>query len=197
VYTLTGGTVPGQGAVVWSTQAASALRRTPAPSAPVHIDRLSAAPTVQLARTKRWVVLDDNSRFEIDRDCVIGRDPRNSDAARRGLRPVRIDDRTSEMSRAHIEIRFVNGEVVIFDRNSTNGVLVREPAQQGWTRLAPWEPAKWLPGAYVRIGSRTLQLQELTAPRPQRRPHVHVGHDMSNQLHDGPADAAAIAKPLQ
>jgi putative drug exporter of the RND superfamily len=194
VYTLTGGTVPGQGAIVWSTQAASAPRRAPAPSAPAHIDRLSAAPTVQLARPKRWVVLDDDSRFEIDRDCVIGRDPHNSNAAKRGLRPVRIDDRTGEMSRAHIEIRFVNGEVVIVDRNSTNGVLVREPAQDGWTRLAPWEPAKWLPGAYVRIGSRTLQLQVLSAPRPQRHPHVNVRHDIPKQAHAGPAYAAAIAE---
>ncbi len=107
VYALTEGTVPGLGAVVWSTHAPSAPVLAPAVPSPARSDRLSTAPTVQLARPKRWIVLDDNSRFEIDRDCVLGRDPHDSDAVERGLRPVRIDDRTGEMSRAHVEIRLV------------------------------------------------------------------------------------------
>ena len=132
---------------------------------------------------RRGGILDDNSRFEIDRDCVLGRDPHDSDAVERGLRPVRIDDRTGEMSRAHVEIRLVNGDVVIVDRHSTNGVFVRDPAQHGWTRLAPWEPAKWLPGASVLIGGRTLHLHAPTTHRPLQRPHVNVRYDVSKQLH--------------
>lgn len=183
VYALTEGTVPGLGAVVWSTHAPSAPALAPAVPSPARSDRLSTAPTVQLARPKRWIVLDDNARFEIDRDCVLGRDPHNSDAVERGLRPVHIDDRTGEMSRAHVEIRLVDGDVVIVDRHSTNGVFVRDPAQHGWTRLAPWEPAKWLPGASVRIGGRTLHLHAPTTHRPLQRPHVDVRYDMSKQLH--------------
>ncbi len=192
VYRLTGGTVPGQGAVVW-TEAASAPRRAPAVPSPARTDRPSAA-AVEHARPKRWILLDDNSRIEIERDCVIGRDPHRSDAAKRGLRPVRIGDRTGEMSRAHVEVRIVDGEVVIVDRNSTNGVFVREPAQQDWTRLAPWEPARWRPGAYVQIGGRILRLHVSTAHGPQRGPRVNVPHDMCRQLHAGRAYATPTPK---
>ena len=194
VYKLTGGTVPAQGAVVWSTQASPAPRRAPAMPSPARGDRIPTPAAVEFVRPKRWVVLDDNTRFDIERDCVIGRDPYGSDAAKRGLRPVRIDDRTGEMSRAHVEVRIVNGEVVIVDRNSTNGVFVREPAQQGWTRLAPWQSAKWRPGAYVQIGGRILRLHVPTAHGPQRGPRVNVQHDIPQQLHAGRAYAAAIAK---
>ena len=90
------------------------------------------------------------------------------------------------MSRAHVEVRIVNGEVVIVDRNSTNGVFVREPAQQGWTRLAPWQPATWRPGAYVQIGGRILRLHVPTADGPQRGPRVNVQHHIPPAAARGP-----------
>jgi RND superfamily putative drug exporter len=158
VYALAAGTVPGQGAVVWSTRAASPTT--------------GEATTVAIPRPLGCIILDDNSRFEIDKDCVIGRDPHGSDAVRRGLRPVRMQDGTGRMSRAHVEIRRLNGDVHIVDRGSTNGVFLRQPTQQAWTRLAPWEPVRWLPGASVRIGSRTLRLErgvEGLALRQRRR----------------------------
>jgi RND superfamily putative drug exporter len=197
VYKLSGGTVPGQGAVVWSTPAASAPRQAPAvPVMPVPAvsERVSAAPMVELPLPKRWVFLDDNSRFEIDRDCVIGRAPHGSDAAKRGLRPVRIDDHAGEMSRAHIEVRIVSGQVVVVDRNSTNGVFVREPAQQGWTKLPPGEPATWRPGAYVQIGGRILRLHVPAEEWPRHGPRINVRHDVPRQPHAGRAYSAASAK---
>ena len=165
VYTLAAGTVPGQGAVVWSTQPASAAAPVPAVAPPAGGDVLFAPARAHIAQPARWVVLDDDSRFKIDRDCVIGRDPYDSDAVQRGLRPVRVDDSTDEMSRAHMEIRLVNDEVLIVDRNSTNGVFVRLPGQQAWTQLTPWKPARWPLGASVRIGGRTLRLQGPATPR--------------------------------
>ncbi len=165
VYTLAAGTVPGQGAVIWSTHAASAPTRPPAPVPPVRGGMLSAALTAPIRRPPGCIILDDNSRFEIDRDCVIGRAPHDSDAVRRGLRPIRIEGRTCGMSRAHGEIRRVNGAVFIVDRGSTNGIFLRKPGQQAWSRLAPWEPAIWPPGASVRIGNRFLRLQAPTAHR--------------------------------
>jgi len=144
-------------------------------------ERLPAAPMAEFSRPKRWVVLDDNSRFEIDRDCVIGRDPNGSDAVKRGLHPVCIDDHAGAMSRAHAEVRIINGELVIVDPNSTNGVFVREPAQLGWTRLTPREPATWRPGAYVQLGGRILRLHVDAEP-----------YDISRKPHSGQAHAPAI-----
>lgn len=166
VYRFTGGTVPGDGAVVWST-------RAPRGSA-------AAVPSPQ---PRRWVVFEDSSGFEIDGDCVIGRDPHGSDAAQRGLRPVSIDDPAGLLSRAHVEVLIVDNEVVIVDRGSTNGVFVREPAQTGWTPIAPWEPAPWRPGAYIQIGGRILRLHLGATPDYQRGPRVTRHHHVSRRPH--------------
>ncbi|OBA82128.1 hypothetical protein A9W99_12050 [Mycobacterium sp. 1164966.3] len=179
VYRLSGGTVAGQGAVIWSTPAAIN-------------GRVCAAPME--SRPKRWVFLDDNSRFDINRDCVIGRAPHGTDAVRRGLRPVRIEDHAGEMSRAHIEVRVGDTEVVVIDRNSTNGVFMREPAQRGWTRLTPWEPVTWRPGAYVQIGGRILRLHVSADRLAQRGSRINVPHDISREPHAGTAQPAALAK---
>ncbi|WP_396925801.1 MFS transporter [Mycolicibacterium sp.] len=115
--------------------------------------------TVQLHRRPECVVLDDNSRFVLDRDCVVGRDPHGCEAVRRGLRPIQIDVRSNGMSRAHLEIRNVFGRVYIIDRQSRNGVTIRPAGHSQWTRIAPWKPVVWLPGMSVRIGSRILRLE--------------------------------------
>jgi putative drug exporter of the RND superfamily len=133
-------------------------RLTPTPAA----DTIphSNPSTVQLHQLRAYVVLDDNSRFEIDRDCVIGCAPNKSDAAQLGLRPIRIEDRTGEVSDAHAEIRWVNSEVIIVDRESANGVFMCAPGRREWTRLTPWQPTLWRLGASVRIGNRILQLED-------------------------------------
>jgi RND superfamily putative drug exporter len=63
------------------------------------------------------------------------------------------------VSDAHAEIRWVNSELVIVDRESANGVFMCAPGRRAWTRLTPWQPTPWLPGASVRIGNRILQLE--------------------------------------
>jgi RND superfamily putative drug exporter len=115
--------------------------------------------TIQLRPLRRYVVLEDNSRFDIDRDCLIGCAPHKSDAVQLGLRPIRIEDRTGAMSDAHAEIRCVNSEVLIVDRESANGVFMSAPGRRTWTRLTPWQPTVWLPGTSVRVGNRILRLQ--------------------------------------
>lgn len=191
VFKLTEGTVPGEGAILWSTQAAPMPRQGPSASPSWASNRqppaLPLPPIGEASELKRFVVLDDNSRFDLDHDCVIGRDPRGSDGAHRGLRPISIDDHAGEMSRAHLEVRIVNGEVLVLDCNSTNGVFVREPAQLGWTRLIPWEPVPWRPGAYVQLGGRILRLHVSNGQAPQRGPRVNVHHHAPRQLHEGRA----------
>lgn len=129
-------------------------------TAPIAVRRQSALSetTVRMHRPLEYVVLDDNSRFTLDRDCVVGRDPHHCDAARRGLRPIRIDDRANRMSRAHLEIRSAYGRVFIVDRESRNGVTIRPAGQTQWIRIAPRKPIAWLPGMSVRIGNRILRL---------------------------------------
>ncbi|ORA35271.1 MFS transporter [Mycobacterium aquaticum] len=145
-----------------------------------------ALPVTGPARTPlEYVVLDDNSRFILDRDCVVGRYPHSCDAVRRGLRPIRIDVRADGMSRAHLEIRRADGRVFIIDRQSRNGVSVRPAGQTQWTRIAPWTPIVWLPGMSVRIGRRILRLEghaprPVVAATPSTAPTVHI--DRANRF---------------
>lgn len=184
VYRLTDGTVPGHGAVMWSASATEAPRQAPRQVAAVSPQWVSAPQPGHAVPMglHRWVVLDDNTRFDLDRNLVIGRDPNGSEAARSGFRPVAIDDPAGLTSRAHAEIRIVNEDVVVVDLNSTNGVFVREEEQHRWTRLEPWQPAIWRPGGYVQVGGRILRLHVSTGlqhgPRvdmPYRQPR-QPGH---------------------
>jgi MFS family permease len=142
--------------------------------------RLESHTTVQIIQRKlEYVVLDDDSRFPLDRDCVVGRAPADCDAARSGLRPVRIDARSNGMSRAHLEIRRIDGRVVIIDRESRNGVTIRPAGHARWRRIAPWQPTDWLPGMSVRIGSRILRL-EAAGQRPTEPVTVKTAKPANN-----------------
>jgi MFS family permease len=153
-------------------------------TAPFTVRRQSplSQPTVRIHRQLEYVVLDDNSRFTLDRDCVVGRDPHDCDV---GLRPIRIDVRANGMSRAHLEIRRADGRVFIVDRQSKNGVAIRPAGQTRWTRIAPWQPIVWLPGMSVLIGSRMLRLEA-----PGQRPAVRNRAKPANNRRAGAAAAS-------
>jgi MFS family permease len=149
--------------------------------------------TVQVHRRGEYVVLDDNSRFTLDRDCVVGRDPQDCDAARRGLRPIRIDVRANGMSRAHLEIRSAYGRVFIIDRQSKNGVAIRQAGQTQWIRVDPWKPILWMPGMSVRIGSRILRLEAADQrPTIHNLPTMAVAISSANHADDHGAATAAL-----
>jgi hypothetical protein len=151
------------------SEAASSSKPTSEPDTVRFLNTILAAPTVRIRRPLGYLVLDTDFRFEIDRDCVVGRIPQESSPVRGDLRPIRIQGLTNGMSRVHIEIRHINGHVFVVDAGSRNGTFLREAAGRGWTRLAPWRPALLRPGAAVRIGGRTLRYESVyrpTAPAP-------------------------------
>lgn len=91
------------------------------------------------------------------------------------------------MSRAHLEVRIVNGDVLVVDCHSTNGVFMREPDQLDWTRLQPWEPALWRPGSYVQLGGRILRLHASNGQVAQRGPRVNLHHHVPREMYEGRA----------
>ncbi|WP_405167201.1 FHA domain-containing protein [Nocardia sp. NBC_01499] len=111
------------------------------------------------------LVLDDGMTYVLAADAVIGRDPEHSDAAHRGLVPLRVEDSSGGMSRAHAEIHLLNWDVTVVDRGSTNGTRTRLPGYRDWIRLAPNQSMVLVPGAEVMLGNRVLRF-ELTAPPP-------------------------------
>lgn len=110
------------------------------------------------------LVLDDGMTYLMAADAVIGRDPEHSDAAQRGLIPLRIDDTSGGMSRAHAEVHLVNWDVQLIDRGSTNGTRSRHPGYRDWVRLTPHQPMLLIPGTEVMIGNRVLRYEPAAPP---------------------------------
>lgn len=111
------------------------------------------------------LILDDGMTYVLAADAVIGRDPEHSDAAQRGLVPLRVDDSSGGMSRAHAEIHLLNWDVTVVDRGSTNGTRTRLPGYRDWIRLAPNQSMVLVPGAEVMLGNRVMRFEH-TAPPP-------------------------------
>ncbi|MBF6167354.1 FHA domain-containing protein [Streptomyces gardneri] len=111
------------------------------------------------------LILDDGMTYMLAADAVIGRDPERSPAAESGLVPLRVDDASGGMSRAHAEIRLVNWDVMVVDCGSTNGTRTRLPGYRDWMRLAANQSTVLLPGTEIMLGNRVLRF-ELAAPPP-------------------------------
>ncbi|MEU1998297.1 FHA domain-containing protein [Nocardia gamkensis] len=111
------------------------------------------------------LILDDGMTYMLAADAVVGRDPERSPAAESGLVPLRVDDASGGMSRAHTEIRLVNWDVTVVDGGSTNGTRTRLPGYRDWVRLAPHQSMVLVPGTEIMLGNRVLRF-ELAAPPP-------------------------------
>lgn len=102
------------------------------------------------------LVLDDGTSYVLDSDCVLGREPEQAGAVRRGARPIRLPDRSGGMSRVHAEIRLVDWDVTVVDRGSANGTHIMQPGRADWVRASPGHQIVLQPGAQVLIGGRTF-----------------------------------------
>lgn len=122
----------------------------------IRMDQLTCVLTDGVRPPLGLLLLDDGTSFVLDNDCVLGREPEHADAVARGARPVRLEDASGGMSRAHAEIRLIDWDVTVVDGGSTNGTHVRQPAHQDWTRAIPGHPVKLTPGAQVQLGGRVV-----------------------------------------
>ncbi|WP_239003550.1 FHA domain-containing protein [Nocardia panacis] len=123
----------------------------------IRMDQLTCVLTDGIRPPLGLLLLDDGNQFVLDNDCVLGREPEHSDAVRlRGARPIRIEDRSGGMSRAHAEIRLIDWDVTVVDGGSTNGTHIRLPGAVEWTRAVPGHPVKLPPGAQVSLGGRLI-----------------------------------------
>ncbi|AVL26302.1 hypothetical protein NBRGN_015_01060 [Nocardia brasiliensis NBRC 14402] len=122
----------------------------------IRMDQLTCVLTDGVRPPLGLLLLDDGTSFVLDADCVLGREPEHAEAVSRGARPVRLEDRSGGMSRAHAEIRLVDWDVTVVDGGSTNGTHIRQPGHQDWSRAIPGHPVKLIPGAQVQLGSRVV-----------------------------------------
>jgi len=102
------------------------------------------------------LVLDDGSRFLLDGDYVLGREPTfDSDVIDGRSRPLRINDPNGTVSRLHLRISLVGWRVEVSDLGSANGSVLQ--ASDGERTLPPHEPTTIEPGARIGIGHRSMQ----------------------------------------
>ncbi|CAM4528658.1 FHA domain-containing protein [Nocardia ninae] len=120
----------------------------------IRMDQLTCILTDGIRPPLGLLLLDDGTSFVLDNDCVLGREPEHAEAVARGARPVRVEDHSGGMSRAHAEIRLIDWDVTVVDGGSTNGTHIRQPGHQDWTRAIPGHPVKLTPGAQIQLGGR-------------------------------------------
>jgi hypothetical protein len=102
------------------------------------------------------LVLDDGTRFPLDGDYVVGREPTfDSDVIDGRARPLRINDPNGTVSRLHLRISLVGWQVEVSDLGSANGSLLQSSGAE--RSLAPFEPTVIEPGARIGIGHRSMQ----------------------------------------
>ncbi|WP_433624561.1 FHA domain-containing protein [Nocardia sp. CA-120079] len=110
------------------------------------------------------LVLDDGMTYMLAADAVLGRDPEHSEQARRGMVPLKVEDSSGGMSRAHAEVLLVNWDVSLVDRGSTNGTRTRLPGYRDWIRIPPHQPMGLIPGTEIMIGNRVLRFEPAAPP---------------------------------
>jgi hypothetical protein len=102
------------------------------------------------------LVLDDGTRFPLDGDYVLGREPAlDGDVLAGRARPLRINDPNGTVSRLHLKISLVGWQVEVSDLGSANGSVLYSP--DGERALTPFEPTLIEPGARIGIGHRSMQ----------------------------------------
>jgi hypothetical protein len=91
----------------------------------------------------------------LDRPLLIGRKP-PTDAIVAGetARAVRLADPHMVLSRTHVEVRLVDWQVLVLDRDSMNHTFVHIPGQNPF-QLRPAEPFPIPPGTTVVLGDAT------------------------------------------
>ncbi len=100
------------------------------------------------------LVFGDGKTVGLAGSYLLGRDPAVDPAVGSGeLVPLQLDDPDQILSRVHCEVRLVEWDVQIVDRNSANGTFVREEGAEEWQRLTSGDPATLAPGMEARVGS--------------------------------------------
>ncbi len=102
------------------------------------------------------LVLDNGESHPLVTDLIVGRQPGSDTAIQLGrARSVVPGGDASGLSRVHAELRLVEWEVQLIDRQSTNGTYVWSVELNSWQRLVANTPVVLVPGTQIAFGQRT------------------------------------------
>jgi FHA domain-containing protein len=161
--------VPGRPQSAAGSPSAAPEPVAPPPAGGGHVETAIRTPgreTVFLADEIAHLVAEDGSRVPLDRAYVLGRDPRQDPAVRRGAAsPVFIPDPEHTVSRVQAYLDIDGGVLTIRDAASSNGTDVAAPGDAEWTRLGS-EPFALPVGWSIRIGRRVYTYMTPGADAP-------------------------------
>lgn len=125
-------------------------RGAPVPAPP--ISEVVPGDTVVLAADLLALESADGRRVPLDRDYVIGRNPRQDPSVTAGsASPVRVPEDDNLVSRVHAFVDVRGDAVVVRDSASANGTFFARPGDREWTRIGR-EPVQLALGWSIRIG---------------------------------------------
>ncbi|MBW4720617.1 FHA domain-containing protein [Saccharothrix obliqua] len=105
--------------------------------------------------------LSTGELITLDRNVVLGRDPRVTDRGADAPHGIRLANQGNDISRNHVEVRLDGWDVLVVDLGSKNGTTVIAP---GWSpqELAKLIPAILTPGSRVVLGDGAFFTYEVT-----------------------------------
>jgi FHA domain len=107
------------------------------------------------------LVLDDGSRYDLDLDYIVGREPQHDpDVISGAAHPLKITDADGVVSRRHARVSLVGWEVHVVDLGSSNGTYVEFPGDPQRHQLTAGLPLPLRPGAQVTIGRRWFRFEK-------------------------------------
>lgn len=121
--------------------------------------RMGAHRTLNLVEGPRpplgVLVFDDGSTIPVRHEMIVGREPAVDELAQSGqAMPIRIEDDSSSVSRAHLHVILDGWDVLVADRGSSNGTSVKFGKDGEWRTLQPAERVRLVTGSEVRVGER-------------------------------------------
>src|SRR5206468_11835250 len=80
-----------------------------------------------------YMVLDDGSTYELDRDYVLGRQPEQHPAVQADTaRGLTLAGTEATLSPAHTSVRLEEWDVIVADCDSVTGTYLWAPGERNW-----------------------------------------------------------------
>jgi len=111
------------------------------------------------------VVLDDGVDYQLTRDIVIGAEPDRDPSVTSGeARAMVLNDDQNAVSRVHAALLLREWDVLLEDRDSTNGTWIWDADTNQWKQLVPFQPTLLESAVHVSIGQRSFRFEPANRP---------------------------------
>lgn len=105
------------------------------------------------------LVMDDARGLAVEGPVVIGREPQRAEEVQRGnAYPLVLTDNQRSVSRVHAVLHVEGWDLILEERQSSNGISVRPQDAGLWSRLESGSRVRILPGTDIALGRRIVRV---------------------------------------